>query len=237
MTRVGRLLFALLLATSFVHGQTSKRRPTSDTWYEQALRHINPDNTDYGSIWEQRKRAFLGQLGNRYFQYSLGATVAMVLLLTLTIVERVSHKRALDVAAQSIADVLRHDEYARQAAREAIRRYNDHIEACNRVIEARQEGVSKSASIAEGELQRVTQELADTREENKALRNELAGKSKAGAAVTARPTVEHEQPVPVDTEFVPAQYIARIHALEKQLHAEQRKNQNAKGTSVHDHRS
>jgi hypothetical protein len=83
----------------------------------------------------------------------------------------------------------------------------------------------------------MNQELADTREENKALRNELAGKSRTSGAATSRPTVEREQPVPVDTEFVPAQYIARIHALEKQLRAEQRKNQNAKGTSVHDHRA
>src|SRR5204862_5272592 len=129
-----------------IYSQTSKQRPKHDTWYEQALRHINRDNTDFGSIWEQRKRAFMGQFRNPYFRFSLGATAAIVLLLTVTCLQRVSYKRALDVAAQSIADVLRHDEYSRGIAREAIRRYNDHIEACNRVIEARQEGLSKSIS-------------------------------------------------------------------------------------------
>jgi hypothetical protein len=110
----------------------------------------------------------------------------------VTIVARVSHKRALDVAAQSMADILRHDEYSRQAAREAIRRYNDHIKTCNRVIEAKQEGHIKSTSATEAELQRVTQELADTREENRALRSELAKKSRTGAATTPGPTVDYD---------------------------------------------
>jgi hypothetical protein len=237
MTRVGHLLFVLLLTTAPGYSQASKPRPSRDTWYEQALRSVSPGNTDYGSIWEQRKQAFIGQLGNRYFQYGFGATVVVMLLLTVTIVQRVSYKRALDVAAQSIADVLRHDEYSRQTAREAIRRYNDHIETCNRVIEAKQEGQTKSTSATEAELQRVTQELADTCEENKALRSELVRKSRTTAATTPGPAVEQAAPVQAEMEFAPAQYIARINALEKQLRAEQRKNQNSKGTSVHDHRA
>jgi polyribonucleotide nucleotidyltransferase len=236
MTRFGLVLFVVLLVAPALSGQTSKPRPRNEAWYEQALRHINPDNTDYGSIWEQRKRAFLSQLGNRYFQYSFGATVAIVLLLTVTIVQRVNYKRALNVAAQSIADVIRHDEYSRQVAREAIRRYNDHIEACNRVIEAKQEGLSKSVSATESELYRIREELADTREENKALRNDQAKKSKIIASVKSGPTTLQEQLVQGEMEF-PAQYIDRINALEKQLRAEQRKNQHAKGTSVNDHRA
>jgi hypothetical protein len=236
MTRFGLVLFVLLLATSPLYGRISKPRPRNDTWYEQALRHINPDNTDYGSIWEQRKRAFLSQLGNRYFQYSFGATVTIVLLLTLTIVQRANYTRALDVAVQSIADVIRHDEYSRQVAREAIRRYNDHIEACNRVIEARQEGLSKSISASESELSRIRQELADTREENRALRNDLAKKPTIITTVKSGPTTGQEQPVQGEMEF-PAQYIERINALERRLREEMRKNQQAKGTSVNDHRA
>jgi hypothetical protein len=44
------------------------------------------------------------------------------------------------------------------------------------------------------------------------------------------------QPVQTEMEFVPAQYIARINSLEKQLRDEQRKNQSLKGTSVNDRR-
>jgi septal ring factor EnvC (AmiA/AmiB activator) len=214
--------------------------PSRETWYEKALRRINPDNVDFGSRWEERKRAILDQLGNRYFQYGLGTTAAIVVLLTVTCVQRVSHKRALDLAARSIADVLRHDEYSRKAAREAIRRYNEHIEACNRIIEASQDGPSKSLSDAESELQHVRKELADTREENKTLRNELAKKQKIIAGMTPRETPVQDsqtQPVQTEMEFSPAPYIERINTLEKQLRAEQRKNQNVKGTSVNDRRA
>jgi hypothetical protein len=210
--------------------------PSRETWYEQALRRINPDNVDFGSRWEERKRAILDQLGNRYFQYGLGATAVIVVLLTVTCVQRVSHKRALDLAARSIADVLRHDEYSRKTAREAIRRYNEHIEACNRIIEASQDGPSKSLSDGEAELQRVRKELADTREENKTLRNELAKKQKIIAGMTPKP-VDQPQPIQTEMEFSPAPYIERINTLEKQLRAEQRKNQNLKGTSVNDRRA
>src|SRR4051794_14351503 len=138
MTRgVAHVLFVVLLATPPAFTQAAKPRPKRTPWYEQALRHINPENTDYGVVWEQRKDELFRQLPNRQFQYSFCATLAVVLLLTVTCVQRISHKRALDVAAQSIADVIRHDEYSRQVARSAIQRYNEHIEACNRVIEAR----------------------------------------------------------------------------------------------------
>ena len=130
--------------------------------------------------------------------------------------------------------VLRHDEYSRQTAREAIRRYNEHIESCNRAIETRQDGLSKSISDAEAELHRIRRELADTREENKALRNEGAKSQKLIAEMKS--AAAKTQPVQTEMEFVPAQYIARINSLEKQLRDEQRKNQSLKGTSVNDHR-
>ena len=237
MTRPASILFVFLLATWPAYSSAAQQRPKRETWYEVALRQINPKNTDFGSLWEQRKRAILNQIGNRYFQYGYAATAATVVLLALLCVQRVSHKRALDIAAQSIADVLHHDEHSRQVAREAIRRYNEHIENCNRVIETGQDGLSKSTSETEAELQRVRTELADTREENKALRNELAKKQKIIEGMTPRESPEQAPPVQTEMEFAPAQYIARINALEKQLRAEQRKNQHAKGTSVNDHRA
>jgi hypothetical protein len=82
--------------------------------------------------------------------------------------------------------------------------------------------------------------LADTREENKTLRNELAKKQKIIAGMTPRETPVQDsqtQPVQTEMEFSPAPYIERINTLEKQLRAEQRKNQNVKGTSVNDRRA
>jgi len=227
MKQYAFILCVTLLATGHLQGQASKQRPKQvETWYERAVRSINPNDIDFGTIWEHRKRAILDQLGSRYFQYSFASTAGLVILLTVLCVQRVSHKRALDIAAQSIADMLRHDEYSRQAARDAIRRYNEHIEGCNRAIESRQDGSSRSVSDVEAELHRVRTELADTREENMALRNELAKKAAAGKT----------QPIQTEMEFAPAQYIARINSLEKQLRDEQRKNQSLKGTSINDRR-
>lgn len=225
-------LFLVILVPTPQHHQP-KPPATQGTWYEQALRRINPTNIDYGSIWEQHKRAMLHEIGNRYFQYSFASTIAIVILIALFSIQRASHHRALEIAAQSLADVLRHDEYSRRAAHEAIDRYNEHIEACNRVIERASDGPAKPSSDSESELSRVRRELADTREENRALRNELANKQKIAAETQP---LGPGEPIQREMEFTPALYVERINALEKQLRAEQRKNQTLKGTSVHDHR-
>jgi hypothetical protein len=217
------------MTTAPLYGQARKQTAKNHTWYEQALRHLNPNHIDYGSIWEQRKRAIWNQLGNPYFQYSVTATAAVVVLLTLLCVRRMSHKRALDIAALSIADVLRHDEYSRQVAREAIRRHNEHIETCNRWIEAGQDSAA--------ELQRVRKVLADTREENKALRNELTAAQKIMAGMTAQGKAEQLPSANKDKASEPGHLVARIDSLEKKLRAEQRKNQHGKGSSVDDHRA
>src|SRR6516162_708767 len=51
-----------------------------DTWYEFLLKQFNPDDIDYGSWLEKRRQAFLEvSVQNPYFQYSAGATLALVL--------------------------------------------------------------------------------------------------------------------------------------------------------------
>jgi hypothetical protein len=232
MNRFAVVLIVMVVATFPAYGQSQKEIQKNKTWYEQALRHLNPNDIDYGSTWEQRKRTILDQVGNRYFQYSFVATVGIVVLFVLLCVQRMSHKRALDIAALSIADVLRHDEYSRQVADEAIRRYNEHIEGCNRLIEAGQD--------SEAELQRVRKELADTKAENKSLRNQLAGAQKGPTPGKAQQKVEQPPPVkPVkeEKESAPGHLVAQIQSLQKALREEQRKNQQVRGTSVDDHRA
>jgi hypothetical protein len=223
------VLIVFFTASLPIYSQARKQTGREDTWYEQALRHFNPNHIDYGAIWEQRKRAILQQVGSPYFQYSLVTTTAVLLLLTVVCVQRMSYKRSLDIAALSIADVLRHDEYSRKVADEAIRRYNEHIENCNRWIEAGQD--------SEVELQRLRRELADTQLENKSLRNQVATTEKILAGITAQGKAEQVPPVHQEPASEPGHLAARIASLEKQLRAEQRKNQRQKGTSVDDHRA
>jgi len=65
----------------------------------------------------------------------------------------------------------------RSAIPEAVRRHNQHIESCTRLIEAGQDDAA--------ELQRIRKELADT-QENKSLRSQLAGTQKITAEIAAQ---------------------------------------------------
>src|SRR5437879_4757033 len=123
-------LLALFVFLSLpLYSAAPQHQQSRESWYERVMREINPNDTDYGAIWEQRKRAFMGRIGSPCFQYGLAATVTIVWLFIIVFTQHASHRRAEEVAVESIADVLRHDAYAREKAREAIRRYNDHIEA------------------------------------------------------------------------------------------------------------
>ena len=226
MRRLGLTLSFSLFVAVQLQGETPDKPVSPATWYERILQRINPDDVDYGAMWEERKQEFINHFSNPYFQYSFGATVAVVLFLTVTIAQRLSYRRALDIAAHSLTDVLRHDAYSRQVAEEAIRRYNEHIEACNRIIELGQDGLGNSMAAREAALQVLKRQLADVRQENASLREELK-KSRQSA----------KDPAAAEGESAPGQYIARIQSLEKQLREEQRKNQQAKRTSVDDHRA
>ena len=118
------VVLSFFLSTAFpVYGAASQQRPSHETWYERVLRQINPDDTDYGAIWEERKKAFADRLGSPYFQYCLATTVTILWLFIVLYAQHVSHRRKEDIAVDAIADVLRHDAYSREKAREVFRRY------------------------------------------------------------------------------------------------------------------
>ena len=50
MKRCAFVLFVLFLSTCPAYGETARRRPQRETWYDQALRRINPENIDYGDV-------------------------------------------------------------------------------------------------------------------------------------------------------------------------------------------
>ncbi|MGA1998250.1 MAG: hypothetical protein ABSH45_20990 [Bryobacteraceae bacterium] len=104
---------------------------------------LNPHDVDLGAAWETRRRAWLENAGaNRYFWYSFAATAAVILswfALAWVQTDRVRERWQL---AEHAADALRYAEYCKRRAREAISRYNEHVESCNRVIEAGDSGVA-----------------------------------------------------------------------------------------------
>jgi hypothetical protein len=237
MKRHALILVVVLFAVSPANSASAQQRRKQDTWYERALRQINPDDTDYGSILEQHKRGFIDQLRNPYVRYSFAATVAIVMLLLTVFAQYVSHHRAMGIAVQSIADIRRHDEYARQTAREAIRRYNEHIESCNRVIEASESGLWKWISTAElsamnRDMQQLNDELKAAREEVKRLNAELATKSATMADMSLRMKGASEEVTKPSKHSIPAPHVERINQLELELNLEKKKNQRLKGTAL-----
>jgi len=228
---------ALFLAASCsLYAEATQRRAARETWYERALRQINPDDTDWGAIWEQHKQRFVDKIGNPYFQYGLGSTATIVWLFVVLFAQHVSHRRTQELAVQSMSDIRRHDEYARQAAREAIRRYNEHIESCNRVIEAAESDASRWISSAElealeSEVQQARSEAAALREETKRLREETQKQSAVIAEMSIR-SGGAQSTLPFAKDAPVSKYITRINELQDELLAERKKNQRQKSTPV-----
>jgi hypothetical protein len=229
--------FVLLLAANLLmhgspqQGQRGQRRQ-AETWYERAVRQINPSNTNYGLTWEHYKAEFKSRLRDPYFRYGFATMLAVIVLLTTLFAQHISRRRAIELAVQSIADIRRHDEYAREAAREAIRRYNDHIEKCNRMVEADESGLWKWISSAElqalnSKMRRMADELAAAREEVKSLKAELNDKSAVIAEMSLR-----AKGGPGSKHNVPAAHIERINQLELELNQEKKKNLRVKGTGL-----
>jgi len=113
----------------------------SMTWYEFLLHQLNPNDRDYGAWLRERQDALVdASIRNQYFWYAFWATVALIFVgawLIKSLYDRSKENRIMD---DMMEEVKAHDAYSRQAAHEAIRRYNEHIELCNRAIEAQQAG-------------------------------------------------------------------------------------------------
>ena len=174
------VVISLTLAITPVNSQTRRPPPRSQysplaaqqgenprqqrqTWYEFALSRLNPNNVDYGAWMEERRRAFLeATIKNQHFNYALAMTLVSLFLLAACAKLQNDGRRKDWVTAEMMTDLLNQDQHSREVAREAIRKYNDHIERCNRVIEAAESGrpVPGSATEAE-ELRAKLQEKSD----------------------------------------------------------------------------
>ena len=213
-----------------------------DSWYEFLLKQFNPGNLDYGQWIEQHRRAFQEtRLRNPYFGYSFGMTVALLLMAGVCTKLWIDHRRAMWVTAEMMTDIFNHDQYSREIAKQAIEKYNNHIERCNRALEATQQGVSAPGAgleheevrvelqITAGELERVSQEWITLQEElqRKAatiidLSSRLDGLSKRSAGNGAAVP-------PLNLNGADPGVIKLINELQEQLYAERQKNRQLQG--------
>ena len=149
------------------------------------------------------------------------------------------------IDAEKLADVLSHDRRSREAAREAIRRFNEHIEKCNRVIEAQEAGLSLTAPAAgsdaaalRAELQETAAKLSDVTRERNELKAELDETKLSVADLSlrveslARKGNGHSrgaEGMAGASAASPPDLVRHINNLQQQLHAEREKNKRLKG--------
>jgi hypothetical protein len=211
-------------------------RPYQQTWYDALFRQFNPDNLDWGDWLEQRREMFLEQTAaNQYFKYGLVITTLLILLAIAVAKSQIDKSRLRWLAAERHEDLLRHDRYSRQAAHEAIRKYNAHMEKCNRVVEREMAGlpsVAASPSPAEGtmSLDRVLEENAQLRRERDCLQAELDGSkvlvndlsmriNGVAAAGNGSPEAGRAQ----------GDLVKQLNGLREQLYRERERNKQLKG--------
>src|SRR5690242_12645989 len=244
------LMFVLTSATPGVSAQTPPRQNSGrETWYEFMLKQFNPSNFDYGTWLEKRRRAFLeATVKKPYFWYSVSATAGILLMMAICTKFYLDHRRSMQVTAEMMADMYSHDAFSRQAAAEAIERYNQHIERCNRAIEASEAGDARpgwgetQADSLKSELQRVASQLEATTQERNKLQEELRQKSLIVADLSTRLDAlskklngprngrrDAGESEATDASASGTRFVGHINRLQEELYTERQKTKRLKG--------
>lgn len=210
-------------------------------WLDAALRQFNPDDLDYGAWLEQRRHEFRRtMLANPYFLYGFWTTIACTLMLLLCGKLWTDNRRILRVTAEMMADLYKQDILSHQAATEAIAKYNQHIEVCNRAIEMETSGDHSRgftlSPTAEAEITRLSSELARAQAEVKRLELENLSKARTLADLSMR--IDGGIPANRQTEGGPRlpdlsqaepELVTHINTLQEKLYASQKENRRLKG--------
>lgn len=245
----GLLTITLSFTASSVRAQSPRQPYTNrDTWYELLLKKCNPSNFNYGAWLEQRRRAFLeATVKEPHFWYSLSVTAGVLMLMAAYAKLSLDHRRSMRITAEMMADLYSHDLHSRQAAKEAIERHNQHIEQCNREIEASEGGArpgwgETQLDSLKAELQRVASQLEATTQERNKLQEELRQKSLIVADLSTRLDALSKkvngqrdggsgvgETVSTGTNGDGARLVGQINRLQEELYAERQKNKRLKG--------
>jgi len=221
-----------------------------ETWYEFLARQFNPTNFNYGAWLEERRQTFLAaSVKTPYFWYSFWVTAGLLLMLLAYAKLRLDNRRSIRITAEMLADVHNHDLHSRQVAREAVEKHNQHMEHCNRVMEAAESADGRPGwggtelENLRTELQRVAAQLdATTQARNKlqeelrqkalvvtdlslrldALAKKMNGQGEARDGVAAQP--------PTDGSGDGVRLVGHINRLQEELYAERQKNRRLKGS-------
>lgn len=140
-----------------------------DPWYERVLKRINPSNFDYGAWLEQRRAIFLAAtVTNPYFWYSFWVTTALVAMIVVHAKHRSDFHKYTWMSAGWMADFYNDMQFARDTADAAVEKYNQHIDKCNRAIEAELDGSWRQREGYE-ELEAYKQQIENLRRANEEI--------------------------------------------------------------------
>jgi len=216
-----------------------------DTWYEFLLKQFNPSDIDYGRWMEERRLVLLqASAKNPYFPYSLGVTIWSLLVMIAYAKLRFDRRRERYLTEEMLTDLYNQDLYSRRAAKEAIAKYNNHIETCNRAIEAGSaQAVSGSTSENDdlkAKLKKAADDLRAVTSEKEQLSEELQRRSAVATDLSLQLQALSEKidgkggahavgqaglPLPASN----AEYMKLVNSLQEQLFAEREKNKRLKG--------
>lgn len=246
----GVVLMTLLLLVTVASGQGPQPPyQPRETWYEFLVRQFNPNNFDYGAWIEERRQALLAAtVQTPYFWYSLTVTALLLFAILAYTKLHLDNRRSMWVTAEMMADLYNHDLYSREAAREAIEKYNAHIEQCNRAIEAGDSADGRPGwgntehSSLRAELQRVAAQLEATTQDRNKLQEELTQKSLVVAdlsmrldALSKKVNGSSDRANPPSASTSPersgdgSSLVGHINRLQEELYAERQKNKRLKG--------
>lgn len=247
-----RLLLAFILSpqaslvTAQVPAQPNLGR---ETWYQVMLEQLNRSHKNYGEWLDERLQVLrAASTQNQFFWYSFWMTVSTALLMFALLKCIADSREAAREHARIEADVRNHDLYSREKAKEAVERYNQHMEECNRAAEAAESGEGRpgwgSAAVnsVKAELERVTSELEATTQERNKLQEELRQKSLIVADLSTRLDVLAKkmggtrgvgggvaEPESTDANGDGVRFVGQINRLQEELYAERQKNKRLKG--------
>ena len=213
------------------------------TWYEALFHSLNPRNIDWGARWEQRRAAFLDNtIANKYFVFCAFLVLCFYAALLTTGWIVWDHKKDILYFETELVKGRNWAAYWKTRAIEAITKHNSHIEKCNRVIEAGENGIpmgdAAEAVDLRLELERARAELQNVTSEKLRLKGELDEKAKTISELSLRvdevtkrignASAENGTAGGIRTEDKAA-LVARINRLESALATATQENRRLKG--------
>jgi hypothetical protein len=222
---------------------TAHPRLYRETWYDYLIRQFNPNGVNWGRWVEERRQAFLqSTAANPFFKYSLVVTCLLLIMAGALAKVWIDKRRVIWLAQEQFDDLGRHDQYSRKAARDAIERYNRHMEKCNRAVEAELAGRVTAGGFAsqqdaDQKLHDALVKLAQTERERAALEAKLERTSAVVGDLTVRLNGAHaggnghsaaEAPSGAQ-EYKTSELVKQISELQQQLHYERERNKRLKG--------